>query len=88
MHINALYSHYLMSSYLYYKNLPVVPWSDVQFDMACKRLLLEWDDIDHIHKHLCSKEDLEAGTGFSIDFPLQTQHAAMHWVESLTKRKD
>jgi hypothetical protein len=51
---------YLIHCYLYYVlNSPVV--SDSEFDLLCKNLLEE--DSDH---PLISKEDLRAGTGYSI----------------------
>ena len=51
---NMLVPYYLMSCYLYYecdKNV----LSDTQFDTLCKRLLDNWDSINHIHKHLIDR---------------------------------
>jgi hypothetical protein len=45
---------------------------DAEFDKICKDLLEEWDDVEHMHKHLISKEDLKAGTGYTLkakDYP-------------------
>ena len=51
---------YLIHSYLYYKlNEPVI--SDTEYDMLCKELLNS--GVEH---PLISKEDLAAGTGYSI----------------------
>lgn len=70
---------YLMTSYLYYvEDQSVI--SDKMFDNICRRLLSEWDTIDHPHKNLVSKESLIAGTGFNItagQYPLMTKSAAL-----------
>jgi len=82
MGLPQLYVRYLMSSFLYYKGFPIIPYTDYQFDMVCKRLLVEWDNFEHMHKSLTTKEDLRAGTGYAIEFPLIVQHSAISWVES------
>ena len=52
---------YLMCSYAYYKeDNPLV--SDQEFDDLAKFILENYDAIDHPHKHLVTKGDLEAGT--------------------------
>ena len=55
---------YLVHSYLYYVlNTSVI--SDTEYDMLCKKLL-----DSNVEHPLISKEDLAAGTGFSIvDYP-------------------
>lgn len=56
-----LVSHYLLASYCYYwQNCS--PMMDHAFDQLCVRLLKEYDDIEHEHKHLVEKEALTAGT--------------------------
>lgn len=77
-----LVAHFLMASYLYYRyDTSVIPDSD--FDSICKRLLEEWDQIEHPHKHLISRGDLEAGSGFALkDYPAMVQGAAWHWYRS------
>lgn len=56
---------YLVHCYMYYVlDCPVI--TDEAFDRLCKHLLDHWEEIEHPHKHLVSKEDLEAGTGYSI----------------------
>lgn len=56
---------YLMTSYLYYhRNRSVIP--DEQYDQLAKQLLLRWDTFEHQHKHLISKEDLQAGTLYHL----------------------
>lgn len=64
---NMLIPRYLMYSYLYYeKNISLI--SDSEFDNICKDLLENWDNINHMHKHLISRESLEAGTGYDIEY--------------------
>ncbi len=83
MGLPQLYVRYLMSSYLYYNDYPIMPYSDLQFDMVCRRLLNEWGNFEHMHKSLTTEEDLRAGTGYAIKFPLIVQHAAEQWLESM-----
>lgn len=69
---------YLMTSYMYYHlNESVV--SDETFDALCGTLIREWFEIEHPHKHLIDRTDLEAGTGFGwkLDhYPLMVRGAA------------
>ena len=52
---------YLMCSYAYYKeDNPLI--SDQEFDDLAKFILKNYNAIDHPHKHLVTKADLEAGT--------------------------
>ena len=52
---------YLMCAYAYYKeDDPLI--SDAEFDELAKWLLENYDHVDHPHKHLITKSDLEAGT--------------------------
>lgn len=52
---------YLMASYAYYKqDDPIL--SDGLFDALGKFMYSNWDNIDHFHKHLITKDDLNAGT--------------------------
>lgn len=64
---------FLTSSYLYYLHPEARGiCSDETFDWCCKRLVEDWDVIDHHHKSLISLEDLKAGTGFALrehDYP-------------------
>lgn len=64
---NMLIPYYLMFSYLYYeKNVSLI--DDGEFDTMCKNLLEKYDDLEHMHKHLVSKGDLTAGTGYGIKY--------------------
>lgn len=78
LHINRLVPFYLMSSYLYYKEDKQV-LTDEDFDKLAKRLLDNWDSVEHIHKHLISKEDLQAGTGYAIQYSQRVINAAKNW---------
>jgi len=65
---NLLVAWYLMASYAYYiEDDPIL--SDGFFDHICKELLAKWDTIEHMHKHLFTKEDLEAGTCLIREYP-------------------
>jgi NAD-dependent DNA ligase len=65
--INMLVPIYLMLSYSYYKqDNPVV--SDGFYDKLARKLLKEYDNIEHRHKHLISKDDLRAGS-FLGEYP-------------------
>lgn len=68
---------YLMASYLYYCRADSV-MTDHAFDYLCKYLLAEFDNFEHIHKHLTDKESLEAGTCMLAekDYPLRVISAA------------
>lgn len=56
-----------MACYAYYvEDSPVI--SDKLFDEMSKELLAKWDTVEHFHKHLITREDLVAGTGFAIQY--------------------
>ena len=64
---NLLVPWYLMLSWLYYeRDISIV--SDACFDLICKRLDAEWDEVEHRHKRLVSRDMLKAGTGFALPF--------------------
>tara|TARA_A100001391_G_scaffold71780_2_gene45776 strand:+ start:54 stop:314 length:261 start_codon:yes stop_codon:yes gene_type:complete len=79
LNINRLVPFYLMSSYLYYKEDRQV-LTDEDFDRIAKRLLDNWDSVEHMHKHLISKEDLQAGTGYAIQYTQRIINAAKNWI--------
>jgi hypothetical protein len=82
---NLLVQWYLILSYAYYiEDESLV--SDSEYDALCVRLLDKFDEIEHHHKHLISKDDLEAGTGFALarrDYPSIVIGAAQHLKEDL-----
>ena len=52
---------YLMCAYAYYElDNPLI--SDTEFDMLAKEILDNWDNIEHMHKYLLTKDMLVAGT--------------------------
>ena len=52
---------YLMCSYAYYEQGdPLI--SDQEFDELAKYILANYDNIEHMHKHLVTIGDLKAGT--------------------------
>jgi hypothetical protein len=58
---NMLVPWYIMAAYAYYVNDdPII--SDALYDSIAKQLLIHYDDINHHHKYLLTKEQLEAGT--------------------------
>lgn len=78
MTLNQKFVRYLMSSYLYYEEHQTV-LEDSEFDAICKELCDHWDEVTHPHKHLTTKEDLEAGTGYAIKYPSSVIGAARQW---------
>jgi hypothetical protein len=81
---------YLMTSYLYY-NRYVSAISDNNFDSICKYLYDHFDSVEHQHKHLLSKCDLKAGTGFAIkeeDYPMMVKQAAFLLERQLGKEEN
>ena len=73
---NMLIPYYLMFSYLYYeKNISLI--DDGEFDKMCRTRLEKYDDLEHMHKHLVSKGDLTAGTGYGIKYTEIIKNSAM-----------
>ena len=78
---------WLMASYAYYIE-DVSLLADTQYDADAKLLLKYWDDFEHVHKHLVTRGDLEAGTLFRLsmkDYPLPVVGGAKHWITQLPK---
>ena len=48
-------------SYAYYEDSNPIA-SDQFFDLICKKILREWDSLEHPHKYLINKDMLKAGT--------------------------
>ena len=52
---------YLMCAYAYYElDKPLI--EDFEFDALAKEILDNWDNIEHMHKYLLTKDMLQAGT--------------------------
>ena len=65
-----------MCSYAYYK-LDKNLITDHEFDQLGKDILANYDNIEHMHKHLVSKDDLTAGTGYGIKYTEMIKSSAM-----------
>jgi NAD-dependent DNA ligase len=71
---------YLMCAYAYYKlDQPII--SDDLFDKMAKDLLKHYDKIEHFHKHLITRGDLEAGT-YLGEYPERVANGLSHFVRS------
>ena len=79
--LNLLVPWYLMAAYAYYvEDNPIL--SDSFYDRLVQKLLANWDSIEHPHKELLSKEQLEAGT-YLGEYPSRIKGA----LESLREIK-
>ena len=71
--INLLVPWYLMAAYAYYEeDNPIM--SDQTFDKCAKKLLNNWEQIEHMHKHYLNKDMLYAGT-YIGEYPSRVEHA-------------
>ena len=71
-----------MSSYAYYvEDDPIV--SDAEYDIICRMLDENWEEIEHSHKSWVVREDLKAGTGYSLEYPDRVKHATQHYREAI-----
>ena len=83
MPANQLVSWFMMASYAYYQ-LNINLMSDYDFDFLVLRLRSEWDKVDHPHKKLIKKTNLDAGSGYDIEFPSMVKGATADYL----KKKD
>lgn len=66
---NQVFAEYLYHSYLYYKlHMPLLP--DDKYDQFCTYLLSNWGEVSHRYRKLVSLDDLAAGTGYAIQYPI------------------
>jgi len=71
--INMAVPWYLMAAYAYYvEDDPIM--EDRDFDLLAKKLLKDWDEVEHMHKHYLSKDMLKAGT-YIGDYPSRVEGA-------------
>jgi len=71
---------YLMCAYAYYqldKNLIL----DTEFDQLAKDILANYDNIEHMHKHLVTKKDLKAGT-YLGEYPSIVIGATLDYIKT------
>lgn len=74
---------YLMAAYAYYvEDEPIL--SDSIFDRLSKKMLKEWENIEHMHKEFISEGDLKAGT-FLGEYPTRIEGAVKHLRNNLIK---
>lgn len=82
--MNLKLQHFLMASFLYYcKDISIL--QDTEYDALAKELLANWDDFDHQHKYLVTKEDLLAGSLYNLreeKYPLMVVSSAWTWLRS------
>lgn len=75
-------ARYLMCAYAYYEmDTPLI--SDKEFDNLSKWLLSNYDYIEHPHKTLISKDDLNAGT-YLGKYPEMVKGAVNSWNTKYT----
>lgn len=79
------FSWYLASSYSYYLRYTSL-LSDEVYDKMCLYLLENYDKLEHPHKHLVTKEMLQAGTGYNLkeeDYPLIVRITAEGFIREV-----
>ena len=77
---------FLMASYAYY-DLGRLIMTDSEFDNISRELEKHWDDVEHMHKHLITKEMLVTSSGYSIEYTNMIKHATHDYINSLTQRQ-
>ena len=68
---------YLMCAYAYYVEDDALI-TDAEFDELGKWLLKNYDSVEHMHKHLVTKDDLNAGT-YLGKYPSIVKGAVKSW---------
>ena len=64
---NMLVPWYLMAAYTYeHLDVSIIP--DSEYDWICRKLDMRWNRVDHQHKYLVARRDLQSQTGSSLDF--------------------
>lgn len=78
---NMLVPWFLMAAYAYYvQDDPIL--SDSTFDRMCRKMLDEWDTIEHMHKDMITKSELESGT-FLGEYPSRVEGAIKQLKEAV-----
>ena len=70
-------ARYLMCAYAYYVEDDALI-TDAEFDELGKWLLKNYDSVEHMHKHLVTKDDLNAGT-YLGKYPSMVKGAVKSW---------
>jgi len=84
--LNMLVPWFLMASYAYYR-LGVNIMKDSEFDRIANNLKHNWEEVDHMHKHLITLEMLSTSSGYSIKYTNMIKHATLIYIDSLTARQ-
>lgn len=85
VNVNMLVPWYLMAAYAYYvEDEPIL--GDNVFDLMARRILENWDKIEHRHKEYLTKDMLEAGT-FLGDYPPQVEGAVRDIRDTYKRQK-
>lgn len=82
---NTIISFWLLCSYCYYLRHESLV-SDELFDRLSKEMLVSFDDLEHQHKHLITKDMLGAGTGYNLgytDYPLIVRVTSEYFIKNL-----
>ena len=67
-----------MCSYAYYQlNTNLI--TDHEFDQLGKDILANYDNINHMHKHLVTREMLDAGT-YLGEYPTMVRSATLNYI--------
>lgn len=76
-------ARYLMCAYAYYEeDNPII--TDHEFDSLAKWILHNYDDIEHMHKDLVTKNDLVAGT-YLGKYPTIVKSSLRHYRLTVLK---
>ena len=74
-------ARYLMSAYAYYvQDDPLI--TDMEFDKLAKH---NYDEIEHMHKHLVTIDNLDAGT-YLGEYPERVKNAVSHYRMIMRRR--
>jgi hypothetical protein len=82
--ISSCVNLYLILSYAYYIQLSSLV-DDSVYDALAKRLLSEYNSINHIHKYLIDEASLKAGTLYTLrreDYPQVIPNAYHLWYDA------
>ena len=67
---------YLMASYAYYEESDPI-FTDFYYDSIARRMIDEWKNINHFHKHLISLDDWNEGC-YIGEYPKRIINALKH----------
>ena len=70
---------YLMCAFAYYQlDTNLIP--DSEFDQLAKDILANYDNIEHMHRYLVTKKDLDAGT-YLGEYPTIVRSATKQYIK-------